>query len=222
MDLFTRASILSHIDGHIAQRRKSPVLKKTTTEVPSLSSVGRDVFSELIRHDIDSALVGGLKDYFERFDFKFTSSVGKKIEWYAVIEENGYDILRDVNLYDHTIRVARNALEDKNTEENQRGLVGLFALLHDAGKSEELCRYFGIAYGMGHEKAGAEFIEIFLHGTDYEALGRKFSGDLIKLHHAKNKNKGYQELTFYGEALHRADSLARKQEIEILGENDGQ
>lgn len=220
MNFFIRASILQQVDGHIMSKRES-MLGGEAKEDKALTlgkSTG-DVFSRLVYLGIEPNLVKKLFEYFNQFEFQFTSSVGQRTVWASVSEQNSYDLLREIDLYDHTLRVVENCLNDPRVEENQRPIVGLFALLHDTGKSQNLCDYFGIEYGDGHERASAEFIEIILHDTPYQELGVRFAQDLMQLHRAKNEGGGYKKLSFFGASLHRADALAREQELRKIEGN---
>lgn len=217
MDFFTRAKILSQVDNHIASKRHlSSQHQDINKELPK-ENYG-DQFFLLADMGIDRKLIDKIYRYFIQFDFKYQSSVGQKVNFLDKTVFDTYDKLRTVNLYDHTLRVVSNALNDKEVEVAQRPLVGLFALLHDTGKSEKLCDYFGIKFGDGHERASAEFVQIILHQTPYEKLGKMFSDDLILIYDVKSKNKPFEKLGFYGAALHRSDVLARVQELEIFEE----
>ena len=217
MDFFTRAKILSQVDNHIASKRCLAAHQQDKNkELPKENH--DDQFFLLVDMGIDKKLIDKIYSYFIQFDFKYQSSVGQKVSFLDKAVFDTYDKLRTVNLYEHTLRVVSNALNDKEVDVTQRPLVGLFALLHDTGKSEKLCDYFGITYGNGHERASAEFIQIILHQTPYEKLGEMFSDELILICDVKSKKKPYEKLGFYGAALYRSDALARVQELEMLEE----
>jgi len=220
LNFFTRAKILSQVDNHIASRRYSSSHQQDGNKKLPKETYS-DIFFLLSDMGIDRKLVDKIYSYFIQFDFKYQSSVGQKINFLDKAVFDTYDKLRTVSLYDHTLRVVSNALNDKEVEVGQRHLVGLFALLHDTGKSEKLCDYFGIKFGDGHERASAEFIQIILHQTPYENLGKMFSEELVLIFDVKNKNKPFEKLGFYGAALHRSDALAREQELKIYEEKQG-
>ena len=220
MDFFTRAKILSQVDSHISSKRY--LVSHHQDKNRSLPKENHDdQFFLLADMGIDRNLIDKIYRYFIQFDFKYQSSVGQKVNFLDKAVLDTYDKLRTVNLYDHTLRVVSNALNDKEVEVAQRPLVGLFALLHDTGKSEKLCDYFGISFGNGHERASAEFIQIVLHQTPYENLGKMFSDELILIADVKSKKRPYENLGFYGSALYRSDALARVQELEMFEKKNG-
>lgn len=212
-DFFIRASILHLVDTHISGARGLSTERKQSIpqhiEFPEGS-----VFQALQRCGVHAEILGKIYDLYEKFNFRQVSSVGEKIRWYAKSDhERIYDLLREVNLYDHCVRVAQNALLDEEIAAEQRKMVALFGLLHDIGKSKELCAHYGVDADR-HELAGAELIEALLSETAYEKAGELFSEDLRRI--AAARDEGYQPLGMYGERMHHADKLAREQELRMI------
>lgn len=221
---FTRAHILSSVDKHISNRRgrKRKETKHHLAQEERPSYGGKEIFNILHREGIEHALLTDIFSLYEEGFFSTTSSVGKKIVWYRENEQisDSYNKLRRISLEEHSIRVAENCYVDTKISRDQRAYVSLFGLLHDAGKSAELCEKYA-PDEKGHERASALIIEVLFEGTPYEGLGKIISADLRKIADSKRLGKKvFEELSFYGASLHAADTLAREQELKLLEQKE--
>jgi len=214
---FVRAKTLSIVDNFIALEREKNVRIAPMQKTHSQSYPAGSIFGMLAKKGIHENILSKIYDAFERFEFSNTPSVGEGIEWYNKNPKTSvYDALKKITLDSHSVRVAENALFNKEIDIDQRSYVSLFGLVHDIGKSSKMCDFYGV-HSRSHELASSELIEILFSNSEYETLGKNFSKELLMLDEVKHGDIPYKEFGFYGKALHEADALAREQELKTLG-----
>lgn len=156
---------------------------------------------------ISEKLIDMIVNDFVRFNFKKQPSINPKfITIDASADFNPSEYLK-ISLLSHTFNVAYEILQLEEDSQINMILI-LFALLHDVGKSNDLCAFYGIPMGE-HEYRSACYTDILYGETGVEHL--KLISECLRLG-ADDKNK----YLFYTERLSLADSLARKKEKELL------
>lgn len=133
-------------------------------------------------------------------------------------------IYGDIKLYDHLIRTYNKMLDILRINKAldvQQDVFLLIALLHDIGKSHELCKHYLINTDERHDIRSAYYFKSIIENdvdNDYkidESTYRIIYNTLIMHHDKTNRNI---ESNIYHKLLVQADQLARKEEENLLGE----
>lgn len=192
---------------------------------------------------ISSRFAPLMVDFFEdmqKYDFANASSISPKQVTY---EDEGtkmtrYKHLTKITLLSHTIRVLDNMI-DILTVLNYPAQISdsciMIALLHDYGKNPKIMQQFSEYSGEPHERISAKYAQVKLQQyadmakkDDYEYEERvkiiKLVHTTLFQHHQKDTNKTESEdkiqFSLTRKLLIEADTLARRQELEILGVYD--
>ncbi|MCK9550941.1 HD domain-containing protein [Aquamicrobium sp.] len=164
-----------------------------------ISSYGED-FNFFLQKGINGFLLAQIFNDFVQADFIDTSAVsgvnlGKKKEI-----KNDFDKAGNIDLYTHTINVAKKAFDIKdNITMDDRRKLAIIALLHDAGKSAELIKMYNIPlieknneYNKAHEAYSVAYAYKVLANVDkilYKSFERilKKNNSNIQLSDEENK-----------------------------------
>jgi len=166
---------------------------------------------------------------FKTFDFKHTPSVEKEKETAYVkiesrIENQIYSHKRElekISLYNHTIRVAKLAIEKYLGSIDFENLL-LLSLLHDIGKSEALCNAYQIDTKtiLNHEEKSALYLKKIFNKKDKQTKNSLVF--ILENHHRARRDKQdspilkeLQKNTLF-QKLCEVDFLAREKESELL------
>lgn len=120
----------------------------------------------------------------------------------------------EIKLYRHTINTFREMLKIVNSEMDKEILL-LIALLHDFGKSSELCSHYKITKEDRHWVRSAHYftniIESDQNNYELDESAIKIIANTLSIHHESLLNKSQQE-NRYLVYLKKADAAARKLE----------
>lgn len=148
--------------------------------------------------------------------------------------KNTYEILRNINLADHSINVAENIIKLIENDENDEiykntmlPIAVIAALAHDIGKIPEY--YTGIYNKLTHQLISAKILEEFIDGYSQSLKKTLDQGiieimvEAVKNHHAFLTPAAATESRFRKiiDYLKKADSKARTQEIAFILEQYG-
>ena len=128
----------------------------------------------------------------------------------------------EVKLYNHTLNSFKQMvllINDNHDYQIQKDLYLLIALLHDFGKSHELCEYYKINLNDKHHIRSAIYFKKIIENNEEDYFGideASFKIILNTLHtHHSLINREEKETSFLI-ALKKADGSARKLEKETL------
>ena len=134
--------------------------------------------------------------------------------------ENGLKY-KQVKLYDHTLNTFYKMVEILKSKESltiQKDIFLLIALLHDFGKSHQLCEKYNIDLENGHHiRSSQYFNNIILNSIDNYGLDKvtfKIIYETLYAHHEIIPASSSE--TIFMKLLKEADGMARKTEEEIL------
>lgn len=173
----------------------------------------------------------------DRYDFRNTSS-GPKQKWKSFINvsknKNNFELLQNISLYDHSLRVMIFALklaEEYKLSTREKDFAMLIALLHDFGKSLEITNYIGNPSELQHDVRSASFFKQFiLSNKDIQI----FSEDEVAMIHDTlasqhidysdskrlEENKKYKPYKKLLKLVKKADYNARISEISHFREKE--
>lgn len=133
-----------------------------------------------------------------------------------------YEILSEVNLYDHTINVAIQAVEMLSANGTPKDLISIsliIAILHDFGKSPIISENFFEEKGQRHHKTGGIFAKHFLLDFLRKNKNSNINKQIIETisqtvykHHDHDNEKNNVFINF----LFDADIKARELELEVV------
>lgn len=187
---------------------------------------------QLVRHNVKLMAIAKVAiDDMDRFKFKTAPSVSANQRdnenlrsKYAPSE---FDMLRKVNLYDHTLHVFENIIvEIESREVYNSGIIMLACLLHDFGKSQEIRKKVApdsVAENASqfrqHPEVSGTYVKDYLYEKVKNVLDENKEDSSIRKtidtiseivinHHQKN-NAWVKKL----ELINRADWKARENEL---------
>ena len=112
-----------------------------------------------------------------------------------------------ISIYEHTMNVAKCIIDDTTLSFEDKRVALLYALLHDIGKSKNICDKYNINVHRGHEHASAQYIQKAL--ANYSSYSNIFTGIVDYL---SNKNAGNRNKSYYAKILEKCDQKARELE----------
>ncbi len=154
---------------------------------------------------------------------------GKKSPEFEIPFKNSYEILKNVNLLDHSVNVAENIIklicEDEDDEIYKNTMLPvavIVALAHDIGKIPEY--YTGVYNKLTHPLISATILHEFIEGSDQpikKTLDKQIIEimvEAVKNHHTTVSPQAATESRFKKiiEYLKKADTKARTQEVEKI------
>lgn len=149
----------------------------------------------------------------EKFDFMGASSVGD--------DENDWapNIYGETNLYDHTIGAVEyffKMIEKLNIPESQIDFYFIIVLLHDFGKSKELCKQYGVDKFSAHHKRSAEYFKLVVEELDVNIDDsiKKAIFDTLYNHHESSSKTSKDNPFMY--VLIEADKAQREKERKLM------
>jgi len=153
--------------------------------------------------------------------FKKTPSVNSSYDKELIAHNSRYELLKEVNLYNHTINVVIETIKLTNElPQNVRDIAIILALLHDFGKNDKIIKTYNL--GDDGRKHHHRISAYYAKHTMQDAMIGSHSTNIItdelvemiykvlRMHHDSDKEKN-----LFLDLLIKADMNAR--EIELKG-----
>lgn len=142
----------------------------------------------------------------DKFNFDKASSVTNGDALFAE-----YDF-SEIKLYDHTLNVFTEILKIANKEAQGREVLILLALLHDFGKSNELCTHYGITKEERHWMRSSHYFDAIIRqdkdSFDLDETAIKIIRYVLSIHHDSINTEADRQNRYRNELI-KADKAAR-------------